>query len=324
MPLINNNSPEIFQDNIKTPPYLPKPHIDGKVVAVSKYDKKKVVVKKPLKPINFEYDVQDIEDDYKHFNINFQPTNTNIKTQTNYLNINNMSFKSLFQFEIHDNFENSYYNKYIYLTEQILDSIVDPDYKQKIVDLNTYKLILFINVCKNIIKKQLEGDEKPGISFQEWRDLNGYTKEKLKQLNMKVYDLYPEYEQKYMNNNNNNNKIDEYELYDEDNDIHIIKNYKKFYEGDFNTYFNNKYKGNSQLNNEIMGRIKLFNYHYDKIYPHTFTKNDNPKEYNKVSKNKSNLKTQYKKYLEGEDINTLNNIPDLKMIIYIIDNVEIN
>jgi hypothetical protein len=116
--------------------------------------------------------------------------------------------------------------------------------------------------------------------------------------------------------------VDKYELYDENNDIHIIKNYKKFYEGDFSTYFNKTYKDNSVLNNEIMSRIKQFNYHYDKIYPHNYNKNDNPKEYNKVSKNKSNLKTQYRKYLEGADMDTLNNIPALKMIVYIIDNIE--
>ena len=118
------------------------------------------------------------------------------------------------------------------------------------------------------------------------------------------------------------NKINE--LFDEHFEIPVMKNYKKFYEGDFNTYFNNKYKDNSVLNNEIMSRIKLFNYHYDKIYPHNFNRVDNPTEYNKVSKNKSNLKTQYRKYLEGNDISTLNNIPALKMIIYIIENVEIN
>ena len=28
-----------------------------------------------------------------------------------------------------------------------------------------------------------------------------------------------------------------------------------------------------------MNRIKLFNYHYDKIYPHNYNKNDNPKEW---------------------------------------------
>jgi len=256
---------EIFKDNIKTPPYLPKPHIDGQVVA-----KKKVIVKKPQKPINFEYDVQDIQEDYKYFNINYKPSNSNITFQERYVDINKMSLKALFQFENHDNFENSNYRRHIYLTQQILDSIVDTDYKQKIVDLNTYKLILFLNVCNN-----------------------------------------EEYSEKY-------------DLYDEDHDIYVIKNYKKFYEGDFNTYFNNKYKDNSQLNNEIMSRIKLFNYHYDKIYPHNFNRVDNPTEYNKVSKNKSNLKTQYRKYLEGNDINTLNNIPALKMIIYIIDNVEIN
>ena len=149
-------------------------------------------------------------------------------------------------------------NRHIYLTEELLDSIVDKKEDYKVVDLNTYKLILFLNVCY---------DEK------------------------------------------NNEK---YELFDEHFEIPVMKNYKKFYEGDFNTYFNNKYKDNSVLNNEIMSRIKLFNYHYDKIYPHNFNRVDNPTEYNKVSKNKSNLKTQYRKYLEGNDITTLNNIPALK------------
>ena len=240
MPLIKEfKTPElneIFKDNIDDKPLIKK---------------KKVIVKKPSKPNNFEYDVQTIEDDYKYFNIDFEPKNSNIKYQEKFVELNKMSFKALFQFE-HHNFEKK------------------EDYK--VVDLNTYKLILFLNVCY---------DEK------------------------------------------NNEK---YELFDEHFEIPVMKNYKKFYEGDFNTYFNNKYKDNSvlSLNIEIMSRIKLFNYHYDKIYPHNFNRVDNPTEYNKVSKNKSNLKTQYRKYLEGNDISTLNNIPALKMIIYIIENVEIN
>tara|TARA_R110002126_G_C10438706_1_gene498753 strand:- start:385 stop:1161 length:777 start_codon:yes stop_codon:yes gene_type:complete len=258
MPLIKEfKTPElneIFKDNIDDKPLIKK---------------KKVIVKKPSKPNNFEYDVQTIEDDYKYFNIDFEPKNSNIKYQEKFVELNKMSFKALFQFE-HHNFENSNYNRHIYLTEEILDSIVDKKEDYKVVDLNTYKLILFLNVCY---------DEK------------------------------------------NNEK---YELFDEHFEIPVMKNYKKFYEGDFNTYFNNKYKDNSVLNNEIMSRIKLFNYHYDKIYPHNFNRVDNPTEYNKVSKNKSNLKTQYRKYLEGNDISTLNNIPALKMIIYIIENVEIN
>ena len=128
---------EIFKDNIDDKPLIKK---------------KKVIVKKPSKPNNFEYDVQTIEDDYKYFNIDFEPKNSNIKYQEKFVELNKMSFKALFQFE-HHNFENSNYNRHIYLTEEILDSIVDKKQDYKIVDLNTYKLILFLNVCydeKNI------------------------------------------------------------------------------------------------------------------------------------------------------------------------------
>ena len=266
---------ELFQNNINddTPP--PNKHVSKPKSPVATPPIEKVALKKvkqPLKPINFEYNIKSIDEDYKHFNIQFQPSANNIRRQDIDCNVKNMKFKSLFQFESHNNFEDSYYNRFIYLTEDILNNLIEDNQQKEINDIDTYKLILFINVCKN------------------------YTSD--------------------------NEIVDKYELYDETCDIHVIKNYKKFYDGDFSTYFNKTYKDNSVLNNEIMGRIKQFNYHYDKIYPHNFNKNDNPKEYNKVSKNKSNLKTQYRKYLEGNDMDTLNNIPALKMIIYIIDNIE--
>tara|TARA_R110002012_G_scaffold10277_3_gene47395 strand:+ start:324 stop:971 length:648 start_codon:yes stop_codon:yes gene_type:complete len=117
---------------------------------------------------------------------------------------------------------------------------------------------------------------------------------------------------------------EEYELIDEETDepkFNKFKSYKKI----FDDYFDKRYKEKTIIDNEyIMSRLHIFNYHYDKIYPHEFNKKDNPVEYNKVSKNKSNLKTQYKKYLEGEDINTLKNIPALKMMIYIIQNTPTN
>tara|TARA_R110000868_G_scaffold969_1_gene7304 strand:+ start:152 stop:865 length:714 start_codon:yes stop_codon:yes gene_type:complete len=230
----------------------------------------KIVAKKKLLPANYEYVVNDIEEDYKYFDIKFQPGPSYRTAQNNYLNIGVMSFKVLFQFQCHENFEDSYYNKQIYLTEDILDSIIDSFDGHKILDVKTYKLLLFINVCK---KDEIQ---------------------------------------------------DKYKLYDEEHDLYIIKNYMKYYEGDFSKYFDNRYKDYTIYKSDIMERIKLFNYHYDKIYPHSYNKHDNPKEYNKVSKNKSNLKTQYRKVLEGEDINTLNNIPALKMMIYIIQNIEIN
>lgn len=115
---------------------------------------------------------------------------------------------------------------------------------------------------------------------------------------------------------------EQYDLID-DEDIHIKKNIKKFYLNEFQTYFNNKYKDNTVFINEMNRNIKKFNYHYDKIYPVSILKNDNPTEYNRLKKNKSNLKTQYRKYLEGHDINTLKNIPALKMMIYIIESVNI-
>lgn len=214
---------------------------------------------------NFEYLVNTIQEDYKHFNIDdIMPRKAKLKIQERHLDITKLKFKILFQFENHETFEESFYNRAIYLTKNILDKITDDN--NNIIDIETYKIILFINVCK--------------------------TEE----------------------------IVEEYELIDETFETFNFKNYKKFYDI-FTKYFDNKYKDKSIKENEIMSRIKIFDFHYDKIYPHNFNKKDNPVEYNKVSKNKSNLKTQYKKYLEGEDINNLKNIPALKMIIYIIDNV---
>jgi len=218
-------------------------------------------------PASYEYIIDNIKEDYEYFNISFTPTKSKIKCQSRYLELSKMSFKALFQFEVYENFEDSYYNKSIYLTKEILDDITNNT--KDIVNLNLYKLLLFINICK-----VEENQEK-------------------------------------------------YDLYDEEHDIYDIKKYKLFYDNEFTQYFNNKYKENSTIINEKMSRLNLFNYHYDKIYPHNYNKVDNPKEYNNVSKNKSNLKTQYRKYLEGEDISKLKNIPALKMIIYIIENVNI-
>jgi len=111
------------------------------------------------------------------------------------------------------------------------------------------------------------------------------------------------------------------ELFDEDG-MPIKKRIIKYYKEVFSPYFKKLYKNNFLISNDTMRNIKSFNYHYDKIYPNEYKKQDNPKEYNRLVKNKSNLKTQYRKYLEGADINELNNIPALKMMIYIIDTIE--
>ena len=117
---------------------------------------------------------------------------------------------------------------------------------------------------------------------------------------------------------------EEYDLIDEETDepkINKFKSYKKI----FDEYFDKRYKEKTTIDNEyIMSRLHLFNYHYDKIYPNNFNKKDHKTQYNTYARNKSNLKTQYKKYLEGEDIESLKNIPALKMMIYIIQNTPTN
>ena len=118
--------------------------------------------------------------------------------------------------------------------------------------------------------------------------------------------------------------IDEYELFDEDTDLPNINNINEF-QNIFNEYFDNTYKEKNTIDNEYkMSRLHLFDFHYAKIYPNNFNKKEHKTQYNTYARNKSNLKTQYKKYLEGEDIETLKNIPALKMMIYIIQNTPTN
>jgi len=208
-----------------------------------------------------------IQEDYEHFNIN-KFNNSKIKNNNKRnLNIDKLSFTELFELIKNNEFYTSNYDKGIYLTEDILNKIIENDI---IINKEIYKIILFINSYKS-------GDAD-----------------------------------------------EEYELFDEETDepkFNKFKSYKKI----FDEYFDKRYKEKNTIENEnIMTRLHIFNYHYDKIYPHNFNKRDNPNEYNKVSKNKSNLKTQYKKYLEGEKIENLKNIPALRMIIYIIENTPTN
>lgn len=208
-----------------------------------------------------------IQEDYEYFNINKYENNKIKNNNRKGLNIDKLSFTELFELIKNNNFRCSYYDKSIYLTQDILDKIIEND---NIINKEIYKIILFIN------------------SY------------------------------------NNGDAHEEYELFDEETDdpkFNKFKSYKKI----FDEYFDKRYKEKNTIDNElIMTRLHIFNYHYDRIYPHNFNKRDNPNEYNNVSKNKSNLKTQYKKYLEGEKIENLKNIPALKMMIYIIENTPTN
>jgi len=273
-------------------------------------------------PTSYEYIIDNIKEDYEYFNISYSPNNSKIKCQNKYCELSKMSFKALFQFEVYENFEDSYYNKYIYLTKEILDDITNNT--KDIVNLDLYKLILFINICKSINTRDNQDIPSDIMTFQEFIKENSDKVLELSKKGLGKNELYPEY-QKYVDENNISieENQEKYALYDEEHDIYDIKKYKLFYDNEFTQYFNNKYKENSTIINDKMSRLNLFNYHYDKIYPHNYNKVDNPKEYNNVSKNKSNLKTQYRKYLDGEDISKLKNIPALKMIIYIIENVTI-
>jgi len=122
-------------------------------------------------PTSYEYIIDNIKEDYEYFNISFTPTNSKMKCQSRYLELSKMSFKALFQFEVYENFEDSYYNKHIYLTKEILDDITNNT--KDIVNLNLYKLLLFINICK-----VEENQEKYGL-YDEEHDIYDIKKYKL-------------------------------------------------------------------------------------------------------------------------------------------------
>ncbi len=128
----------------------------------------------------------------------------------------------------------------------------------------------------------------------------------------------------FINCINEDEIVEEYDLFDEDTCLPKLPNINEF-QYIFNEYFDNKYKEKNTIDNEYkMSRLHLFDFHYSKIYPNNFNKKEHKTQYNTYARNKSNLKTQYKKYLEGEDIDSLKNIPALKMMIYIIQNTPTN
>ena len=69
--------------------------------------------------------------------------------------------------------------------------------------------------------------------------------------------------------------------------------------------------------------LKLFDIHYNHMFPCNCDKIDDRQLYNKLKKNKSNLRTEYKKYLDGVPLNECKDIPKLTMMIYIIKNVNL-
>ena len=116
-------------------------------------------------------------------------------------------------------------------------------------------------------------------------------------------------------------------------DVNEITNVKEITSQSTQTHFvahttkppllKNKSSSNSEYNHiKKMKDLRLFDYHYNIIFPCDYDKNDDPQIYNKLKKNKSNLRTQYKRYLEGVPLDKCKDIPKLSMMIYIINNMR--
>lgn len=73
--------------------------------------------------------------------------------------------------------------------------------------------------------------------------------------------------------------------------------------------------------NEITTQLKHFDKHYNIMFPCNCDKLTEAKEYNRQKKNKSNLRTEYKKYINGTSLRDCKDNSKLTMMIYILDNI---
>ena len=73
--------------------------------------------------------------------------------------------------------------------------------------------------------------------------------------------------------------------------------------------------------NEITTQLKHFDKHYNIMFPCDCDKLTEAKEYNRQKKNKSNLRTEYKKYINGTSLRDCKDNSKLTMMIYILDNI---
>ena len=125
----------------------------------------------------------------------------------------------------------------------------------------------------------------------------------------------------------------EIEIQKEDTDVNEITIVKEITSQSTQTHYvahttkppllKNKKTNNTEYNlQKNMKDLKLFDYHYNIIFPCDCDKNDDAQLYNKLKKNKSNLRTQYRRYLEGIPLDKCKDIPKLTMMIYIINNMR--
>jgi len=74
--------------------------------------------------------------------------------------------------------------------------------------------------------------------------------------------------------------------------------------------------------NEITTQLKHFDKHYNIMFPCNCDKITDAKEYNRQKKNKSNLRTEYKKHINGLSLRDCKDNSKLTMMVYIIDNIS--
>ena len=111
---------------------------------------------------------------------------------------------------------------------------------------------------------------------------------------------------------------------DKEYDVYNFNIVKEFYHNNFRPYFINRYKDKLNIDNEdtsasMTRKLHQFDIHYKRVFPNKFRKQDNYNEYNAYSKTKSNLKKSYKRYLDGEAVDTLPINDKLRLMIYIIE-----
>eukprot|EP01050_Picozoa_sp_SAG11_P012141 SAG11_NODE_1332_length_5179_cov_193.229724_6_plen_285_part_00 len=115
--------------------------------------------------------------------------------------------------------------------------------------------------------------------------------------------------------------IDDY--FTEEGDIIDNKMVNKYYTETFRPYFYQKYKAIlKEINIDDDRKLKNFDFFYRKINVNIYIKKENPKEYNKYSVNKRNLRSSYKMYLEGVPIEEIPINDKLKYMLFIIENCD--
>jgi len=218
-------------------------------------------------------EVKTIQDDFKHFNIDYNYKGRNSMKNPNNKNyikrLNEISLKGLFQVKdistIRADYEGMNYRIQYPIYQLLVEDIMDID----LVNFNNiekYRLILFIN--STIIN----------------------------------------------NNSGMNTKFKK------------MEDYSNYYNNIFKPYFDNKYIIKEVSPIDI--KMNMFDTNYEMIFSTglKMIKNpkgidiDNNKKYARQVSHKKALKKEYRRLLEGVDIEFLKNTYQLKMIKFIIDN----